>query len=85
MIMFPLLVDLMKNEIIEARGSFDGPEFTKTIPYEKRDHLLIEHKHFYESILFKKAPIVSIEDGILAVKLIEKVLESADKHREVTL
>jgi predicted dehydrogenase len=80
-----LLVDLMKNEIIEARGSFDGPEFTKTIPYEKRDHLLIEHKHFYESILFKKAPIVSIEDGILAVKLIEKVLESADKHREVTL
>jgi predicted dehydrogenase len=75
----------MKNEIIEARGSFDGPEFTKTIPYEKRDHLLLEHKHFYESILENKPPIVSIDDGILAVKLIDKVLESADKCEKVLL
>jgi predicted dehydrogenase len=80
-----LLVDLMKNEIIEARGSFDGPEFTKTIPYEKRDHLMLEHKHFYESILENKPPIVSIDDGILAVKLIDKVLESADKCEKVLL
>jgi len=80
-----LLVDLMKNEITEARGSFEGPEFTKTIVYEKRDHLMLEHEHFYDSILNNKPPIVSLEDGILAVRLIDKVLESADKHSEVTL
>lgn len=80
-----VLVDLMKNEITEARGSFEGPEFTKTIPYEKRDHLMIEHKHFYDSIKNNKAPIVSIDDGILAVKLIDKVLESANKNVEVIL
>jgi predicted dehydrogenase len=80
-----LLVDLMKNEIVEARGSFDGPEFTKTIPYEKRDHLLIEHRHFYQSITNNLKPIVSIDDGILAVRLIDKVLESADKNEKVML
>lgn len=80
-----LHIDLMKNEITEARGSFEGPEFTKTIPYEKRDHLMLEHQHFYESIKNNKAPIVSLEDGIIAVRLIDKVLESATKHREVTL
>ena len=80
-----ILVDLMKNEIIEARGSFDGPEFTKTIPYEKRDHLMLEHKHFYDSILNNKKPIISIDDGILAVRLIDKVLESCDKNTEVHL
>jgi len=80
-----ILVDLMKNEITEARGSFEGPEFTKTIPYEKRDHLLIEHRHFYQSIIENSKPIVSIDDGVLAVKLIDKVLESADKNIEVIL
>lgn len=80
-----LHIDLMKNEITEARGSFEGPEFTKMIPYEKRDHLMLEHKHFYESITYKKPAIVTLEDGITAVRLIDKVLESADKHREVTL
>jgi predicted dehydrogenase len=80
-----LLVDLMKNEITEARGSFEGPEFTKTIVYEKRDHLMLEHEHFYDSIINNKPPIVSLEDGVLAVRLIDKVLESADKHSEVTL
>lgn len=80
-----LLIDLMRNEIIEARGSFDGPEFTKTIPYEKRDHLMLEHQHFYDSIINHKAPIVNIDDGILAVRLIDKVLESADKNEKVML
>lgn len=80
-----LHVDLMRNEITEARGSFEGPEYTRTIPYEKRDHLMLEHEHFYNSIKNKKAPVISLEDGITAVRLIDKVLESADKHREVTL
>ncbi len=80
-----LLIDLMKNEIVEARGSFDGPEFTKTIPYERRDHLMLEHQHFYRSIKDNLPPIVSIDDGILAVQLIDKVLESVDKNEKVML
>lgn len=77
-----LLVDLMRNEIQEASGSFQGPEFVKTAPYEKRDHLLIEHRLFYEAILHKTQPVVTLDDGIVAVKLIEKVLKSVESGLE---
>ncbi|NOT78832.1 MAG: Gfo/Idh/MocA family oxidoreductase [Bacteriovoracaceae bacterium] len=80
-----LLVDLMKNEIQEALGSESGPVFVKLETYEKRDHLMLEHKSFYDSILFKKAPIVSLADGLLAVRLIDKVLESVNSGHEVAL
>lgn len=80
-----LLVDLMRNEIQEALGSELGPEFVSLDKYEKRDHLLIEHRHFYDSILHHKAPIVSLEDGLLAVKLIDKVIESVTSGREVMI
>ena len=80
-----LLVDLMKNEISEALGTEAGPVFVKLETYEKRDHLMLEHKNFYESILFKKAPIISLDDGLLAVKLIDKVLESVKSGKEVLL
>jgi predicted dehydrogenase len=78
-----LLVDLMRNEIQEALGSSAGPEFVSLDKYEKRDHLLLEHKHFYDSIIHHKKPIVSLEDGLLAVSLIDKVIESVEKGVEV--
>jgi predicted dehydrogenase len=80
-----LLVDLMRNEIQEALGSQSGPEFVSLDKYEKRDHLMLEHKHFYESILLHKSPIVSLEDGLLAVKLIDKVIESVECGHEVLI
>ncbi len=80
-----LLVDLMRNEIQEALGSQSGPEFVSLDKYEKRDHLMLEHKHFYESILMHKSPIVSLEDGLLAVKLIDKVIESVECGHEVLI
>lgn len=80
-----LLVDLMRNEIKVARGNAEGPDFVTSETYEKRDHLSLEHKHFYDSILNKKAPIISLEDGIIAVRLIDKVLESANTGLEVKL
>lgn len=80
-----ILFDLMKNEMQESRGSFEGPEFVKISNYEKRDHLLIEHQSFYDSILHKTKPIVSLDDGILAVKLIEKVLESVESGQEAAI
>lgn len=80
-----LLVDLMRNEISEALGKEPGPQYVNTGTYEKRDHLLLEHKNFYNSILQKKAPIITLEDGLTAVRLIDKVLESARKNIEVML
>lgn len=80
-----LTVDLMRNEILVALGNNAGPEFVSTENYEKRDHLLLEHRHFYDSILNNKAPIVSLEDGIVAVKLIDKVIESANTQKEVLI
>lgn len=80
-----LLVDLMRNEIQEALGSELGPEFVSLDKYEKRDHLLLEHQHFYDSITNHKAPIVSLEDGLLAVRLIDKVIESVESGREVMI
>ena len=80
-----LLIDLMKNEIQEALGSATGPEFVSLDKYEKRDHLMLEHKHFYESILHHKNPIVSLEDGLLAVALIDKVIESVECGKEVMI
>jgi predicted dehydrogenase len=80
-----LLVDLMRNEIQEALGTEPGPEFVSLDKYEKRDHLMLEHKHFYESITEHKKPIVSLEDGLLAVRLIDKVIESVESGREVMI
>jgi predicted dehydrogenase len=80
-----LLVDLMRNEIQEALGSVAGPEFVNLDKYEKRDHLLLEHKHFYDSINNQLPPIVSLVDGLLAVKLIDKVIESVNTGLEVMI
>jgi predicted dehydrogenase len=80
-----LLVDLMRNEISEALGSHPGPEFVNTAAYEKRDHLFLEHKNFYNSITNKLAPVVTLEDGLTAVRLIDQVLESVNSGREVML
>ncbi|MDO9183573.1 MAG: Gfo/Idh/MocA family oxidoreductase [Bacteriovorax sp.] len=80
-----LLVDLMRNEIQEALGAQPGPEFVSLDKYEKRDHLLLEHKHFYESITHHLKPIVSLEDGLLAVRLIDKVIESVESGKEVLI
>ena len=80
-----LLVDLMRNEIQVAEGLNPGPEFVYIENYPKRDHLMLEHKHFYQAILEKSNPIISIDDGIVAVNLIDKVLESLEKGSEVSI
>jgi predicted dehydrogenase len=75
----------MRNVFQEALGAHPGPEFVKLESYEKRDHLLLEHKNFYQSITNKTAPIISLDDGILAVRLIDHVLESVRTGKEVML
>jgi predicted dehydrogenase len=70
---------------LEAQGIFEAPEFVKVSSYEKRDHLFIEHRAFYNAILNNEKPVVSIEDGIVAVNLIEKVLQSVETGLEVLI
>ena len=67
-----LFVDLMNNrfELRDNKG-----EVVESSEYPKRDHLLEEHKHFYESILHNKKAVVDLDDGVNAVNLMHKVLK----------
>jgi predicted dehydrogenase len=53
--------------------------------YEKRDHLLIEHLQFYESITNEASPIVSLQDGREAVYLVEMALKAIDTKQTISL
>lgn len=77
-------VDLFRNTISEApAGSFEDGSFVKTEAYPKRDHLLLEHENFYHSILDHKKPIVGLKDGLAAVHLVDRTLESLRTEKEV--
>lgn len=68
-------VDLFTNKIIEATAStFPDGTFVKEEPYTKRDHLLLEHGHFYASILENRPAIIGLKDGMNAVHLVDSVL-----------
>ena len=42
-------------------------------------------KGINDSIINQKAPIISLADGLVAVRLIDQVLESARTNKEVKL
>jgi len=68
-----VFIDLLRNEI---RFSDNKTETTSVESYEKRDHLLLEQKSFYKSILSNIPPMVSLMDGVRAVYLVEESLNS---------
>ncbi len=71
------VVDLFTNKIYEATSTqFTDGTFVKESSYAKRDHLLLEHTHFYESILKHTPAIIDIKDGIRAVHLVDLTLKS---------
>lgn len=79
-----LFFDLFENKLLV--GSAEAQEdFVQEIPYEKRDHLLIEQEKFYNSILNGDEIFVGYSDGINAVELIDKVLLSLDTEKEILL
>lgn len=78
-----IVFDLMNYEINLAKSNAIAPNFVEKMPFTKRDHLFLEHQYFYDAILNNKNPVVSVSDGINAVKLIEKVRESLIKEVEV--
>jgi predicted dehydrogenase len=77
-------VDLFTNKIYEATNSqFDDGTFVKEEPYGKRDHLLLEHKNFYQSILENKPAIIGLKDGLNAVHLVDCTLRALESHSTV--
>ncbi len=81
-------VDLFTNKILEATNStFADGTFVKEEAYNKRDHLLLEHKHFYESIQTGKPAIIGLKDGLNAVHLVDCTLKALESktHQPVKL
>lgn len=70
--------DLFSNEVLVSDKNSDTVE---NISYNKRDHLLHEHDSFYSSIANNSKPVISIEDGVLAVKLIDAVVKSLETNQ----
>ena len=86
-----MYIDMFQSELLLAPNT-EIPEknkkispFVEVLSYEKQDHLFVEQNHFYESILNNGQSVVTIDDGVLAVKLISKVLESLETGSEVLI
>ena len=81
-----LYVDLLNSEFHVARANSTKKHgLIQVDKYPTKDHLLEEQRHFYESILYAHPPIVGVEDGVLAVRLVEKVLEGLEKDGDVDI
>jgi predicted dehydrogenase len=79
-----IFVDLFANKISHApAGQIEDGTFVREESYNKRDHLLLEHKHFYDSILNKKPAIIGLKDGLAAVHLVDSTLVSMEKGTSV--
>lgn len=79
-------VDLFGNKIFEATNTqFEDGSFVRELSYPKRDHLLLEHRHFYGSIIEHKAPVIGVKDGLNAVHLVDCSLRSMDLMAPVTV
>lgn len=81
-----ILVDLFANKFsVAVSGKYDDGTFVKEEAYSKRDHLLLEHKHFYESVQSGKPAIVHLKDGMNAVHLVDCALRSMEANKKVSV
>ena len=76
-----LSIDFGKGsvDLLTKTGEWTGPLPPldhKSWSLEKGDALLEETKSFVNAVLEKKRPVVSGEDGLAALKLAEKIVES---------
>lgn len=53
--------------------------------FARRDHLLIEQQEFFKAITDGTPEVVGLEDGVNAVYLVQKAIESLELGREITL
>jgi predicted dehydrogenase len=78
-----LLIDLYTCKTYETMAVSEDDKYVRESFYSKRDHLMEEHKCFYNSITNKTPAIVNIDDGLNAVELIEKTLESIESNSTI--
>lgn len=79
-------IDLFTNKIYVATNTqFEDGTFVKEESYAKRDHLLLEHKHFYDSILNSKPAIIGLKDGLNAVHLVDCTLKALSTSAPVAV
>ncbi len=72
-----LTVDLFANKIYDATSTqFPDGTYVHEQTYNKRDHLLLEHGHFYQSVLEQKPAVIGLKDGMNAVHLVDSTLKS---------
>lgn len=77
-------VDLFANKIgVATSDKFEDGTFVREENYTKRDHLLLEHQNFYESIRTGRPSIVNLKDGINAVHLVDCTLKSLEFRSEI--
>jgi len=81
-----IYVDLFTNKIMLGTSSqYEDGTFVKEIDYPKRDHLMLEHTHFYDSILNNKKAVVTLEDGLRAVHLVDCALKSLETNSRINV
>ena len=81
-----IYVDLFTNKFaISPSGQYSEGVFVKEENYEKRDHLLVEHTHFYNSILKGTPVFVNFQDGVKAVHLVDSVLKALETKQTVKI
>ena len=72
-------VDLFTNKFsVATSGKYEDGTFVKEESYAKRDHLLLEHQNFYESVRTGRPAIVNLRDGMNAVHLVDCALKSLE-------
>lgn len=81
-----IYVDLFTNKIMLGTSSqYEDGSFVKEMDYPKRDHLMLEHTHFYDSILNHKKSIVPLEDGLRSVHLVDCALKSLETNSRINV
>lgn len=79
-------IDLAQEKIrISSKSSAPGDDGVELVECQKRDHLLIEQEHFYNSILEHSPAFVGLNEGIQAVYLVEQTLKSMETEQKVEL
>ncbi|WP_164848479.1 Gfo/Idh/MocA family protein [Halobacteriovorax sp. HLS] len=79
-----LFFDLFQNKLLVGAGAAQE-KFVEEVPYEKRDHLLLEQNYFYNSILKSDPIFVDYQAGLDAVEIIDCVLRSLESKSEEEL
>ncbi len=77
----------LQVDMHNCRLKFFGASHSATdvLDYQKRDHLLEEHRSFYQAIFGHTAPMVSAIDGARAVYLVDQVLKAIETGQIVSL